>query len=170
MRIFLIMGCVIGLTILSGAAEAQNSPINPDTVRLLRALSGDAAQSCQSDQDCNDGFFCNGRETCLSGQCVSMGGACPAGAPCLETEDVCLVNYLDDFTDNDGDGVDSINDCDDGDAMRYPGNPEICDDAGRDEDCDLSTPRIPGASNDRDGDGFIDIQCFNLTDQALIPR
>nr|NIS36380.1 hypothetical protein [Actinomycetota bacterium]NIU22321.1 hypothetical protein [Actinomycetota bacterium]NIU70909.1 hypothetical protein [Actinomycetota bacterium]NIV58889.1 hypothetical protein [Actinomycetota bacterium]NIV90466.1 hypothetical protein [Actinomycetota bacterium] len=61
----------------------------------------------------------------------------------------------------DGDGSDRIacggDDCDDDDADRYPGNPEVCDAAGRDEDCN---PVTVGAI-DRDGDGFVDAQCRN---------
>ncbi len=39
-------------------------------------------------------------------------------------------------------------DCDDGDAARFPGNPEVCD--GLDNDCDGS---LPGNETDADGDG-----------------
>ena len=38
-----------------------------------------------------------------------------------------------DTPDNDGDGVSVCLDCDDGDAARFPGNPEVCDD--KDNDC-----------------------------------
>jgi hypothetical protein len=49
-------------------------------------------------------------------------------------------------------------DCDDHDARRFPGNPEVCDPAGHDEDCDPSTFGI----RDADGDGFPDSQCRNV--------
>ena len=39
-------------------------------------------------------------------------------------------------------------DCDDGNANRYPGNVEVCDAEGVDEDCDPST-----LGGDLDGDG-----------------
>ena len=39
-------------------------------------------------------------------------------------------------------------DCDDNDAARFPGNPEVCD--GLDNDCDGS---LPGNETDADGDG-----------------
>src|SRR5512143_1962870 len=46
-------------------------------------------------------------------------------------------------TDADGDGHGAIScggdDCDDADANRYPGNAEVCDAAGVDDDCDPAT-------------------------------
>ena len=64
--------------------------------------------------------------------------------------------------DVDGDGHISVeceggDDCDDADAARFPGNPEVCDTYGHDEDCN---PTTYGAT-DADGDGFIDQNCFN---------
>lgn len=63
--------------------------------------------------------------------------------------------------DQDGDGFDAIacggSDCDDSDSNRFPGNVEICDPVGIDEDCDFSTPGI----QDIDGDGYIAERCRN---------
>lgn len=130
---------------------------------------------CSTDADCNDGNFCNGADRCdLTGHCISAGAIC-IFAPCDEARDCCLDSRgdcsgvtpdycaslgtrIDDF---DGDGVLAIicggADCDDRDANRYPGNAEVCDTAGHDEDCDPSTvgPR------DTDGDGFLDENCCN---------
>jgi hypothetical protein len=64
--------------------------------------------------------------------------------------------------DADGDGHASIanggDDCDDRDANRYPGNMEVDDPAGHDEDCDFSTT----GARDLDRDGWKDNRAFNL--------
>jgi hypothetical protein len=52
--------------------------------------------------------------------------------------------------DADGDGAHEGEDCDDNDATRFPGNPEICD--GVDNDCDGS---LPYEEADADADGVM---------------
>jgi len=65
------------------------------------------------------------------------------------------------FVDADGDGHNSIasggDDCDDLDASRYPGNPEVPDERGHDEDCDPTTY----GCIDRDGDHFCAVGPYN---------
>ncbi len=50
-------------------------------------------------------------------------------------------------------------DCDDNDRHRYPGNTEVCDPDGHDEDCNPETV----GSQDDDGDGHIDTNCINTS-------
>lgn len=82
---------------------------------------------------------------CRDGQPRLPNGSCPAPQP----------------RDMDGDGVpgmlDGGADCDDEDPRRYPGNVEVCDADGFDEDCDYTTVGFL----DRDGDGHNSAQCFN---------
>src|SRR5690242_10581707 len=119
---------------------------------------------CKSDDDCDDGRFCNGGETCGSdGQCKAGElVACDDGIAC--TEDLCVETTRSCRSippDAGGDGVFDIGckdadgepfglDCDDHDALRFPGNIEICDEANHDEDCDPHT----NGEKDSDGDGF----------------
>lgn len=128
------------------------------------------ADQCAVDSDCNDGVYCNGEErcaiprsasattlrSCIAGTPVS----CSAGLVCNEHS--MYANRCDvPEPDQDGDGFRSEvaggPDCDDHDGNRFPGNPEVCDADGHDEDCDLTTAGI----RDADGDGHNDAACFN---------
>lgn len=79
-------------------------------------------------------------------------------------------NYLSRYyggSDSDGDGHRAVQhrherlglgtDCDDGNPNRFPGNPEVADFDGNDEDCDPSTI----GEMDQDGDGFTDWRVWN---------
>lgn len=57
--------------------------------------------------------------------------------------------------DRDGDGHATPQDCDDGDASRFPGNTETAND--RDEDCNPTTI----GERDADYDGFVDFRVSN---------
>ncbi len=122
---------------------------------------------CTSDEQCDDGVFCSGVERCAPEEvgassvgCVGGARPCDVGAACIEVEDRCEGGCT--TPDGDGDGVERIAcggaDCDDEDAERYPGNTEVCDADGHDEDCDLNTI----GELDRDRDGFVDDQCANV--------
>ena len=113
-------------------------------------------ESCSVDNDCNDGVFCNGVESCFANRCQAGSAPCEYRW-CNEHDRRCDVGCAE--PDADGDGVDSIacggTDCDDSDPYRYPGNYEICDSANHDEDCDPST----FGDLDADGDGYISAMC-----------
>ena len=123
---------------------------------------------CVTDDDCSDDVFCNGAERCspsaagadARGCAPSAAGACEAGRTCDESMDACLTACEVD-ADADGDSANAVecggNDCDDGDARRYPGAAEVCDFDGVDEDCNPTTIGV----RDADGDGFVDAVCCN---------
>ena len=130
----------------------------------------DAGRPCETDVDCDDGLFCNGVEQCAAGVCAAgIAPRCDDGIAC--TRDFCSeerASCVSQVPDADGDGFGDASctdaegeplgtDCDDGDANRFPGNLEVCDDAGHDEDCDPSTR----GGLDADGDGFESAECCN---------
>ncbi len=125
---------------------------------------------CAADVDCDDGRFCNGPERCAPDDPAADARGCMADPPCaesqrcLEDEDRCVTSCAVN-ADADGDGVDAITcggaDCDDADPNRFPGNVELCDPAGHDEDCN---PTTFGAL-DADGDTFVSAACCN-TDES----
>jgi Putative metal-binding motif len=69
--------------------------------------------------------------------------------------------------DTDKDGHNNLlcggDDCDDNDAAKYPGNTEVCDADGHDEDC---IPHTYGL-RDADGDGYYDYKCFNVVNGVI---
>src|SRR5688500_11508227 len=108
------------------------------------------AALCEDDVECSDDVFCNGIERCRAGAPGSDARGCadaeePACLP-MQTCDEVAATCMTDCgrgTDADLDGRSAMEcggtDCDDRDADRFPGNPEVCDDAGHDEDCDPAT-------------------------------
>jgi hypothetical protein len=128
------------------------------------SIGGDAgATPCSTNADCDDGLPCNGEEVCSEAFCVQGSPLlCDDGMAC--TRDRCIDSRggcVHDPEDLDGDGAASTDcggdDCDDTDPNRYPGNTEVCDALGRDEDCDPETV----GERDADGDGSIDARCCN---------
>ena len=48
--------------------------------------------ACFTDNDCDDGLFCNGHETCSNqGACSAGAAPCAAGYNCDETQDACIL-------------------------------------------------------------------------------
>jgi Cys-rich repeat protein len=80
------------------------------------------------DNDC-DGLVDEG---CAALAC-NADADCPAGQRCDAAAGLCVP--VDPDADADGDGVPASQDCDDEDAARNPGQPEVCGD-GVDNDCD----------------------------------
>ena len=110
---------------------------------------------------CDDGQFCNGAERCDPLDPEADTDGCVAGAPpcegmCVEASAECRSDCVDADGDGAFDATCGGSDCDDADPERFPGNREVCDDDGHDEDCDDST-----FGPDEDGDGFVSSECCN---------
>lgn len=133
----------------------DGSPGAPDT-------GEDVAPGCTRDDQCDDGFFCTGVESCVAGECALGGSPCAPGM-CDDEDDRCTERCADADLDGSQDARCGGDDCDDNDPLRFPGNVEVCDAEGIDEDCDPST-----LGTDADGDGFFDDSCCNLRGEALV--
>ena len=66
------------------------------TLLLVLIMSYGFSQACTSDEDCDDGLFCNGEESCVKGQCRSGYDPCPDDGlfcngfeECDEKNDIC---------------------------------------------------------------------------------
>ncbi|MCK6521554.1 putative metal-binding motif-containing protein [Myxococcota bacterium] len=83
-------------------------------------------------------------------------GACKGGSVELDDTSTPTDDTSSAGVDNDGDGSVEGVDCDDADAGRFPGNPEVCD--GADQDCDdeIDEDATDGTTYylDGDADGF----------------
>ncbi len=119
---------------------------------------------CTLNAACDDRLFCNGEETCSPSASGADARGCVAGSPpcddltCDEGRRVCVdCNAADEDNDGHVAVVCGGDDCDDGDANRFPGNLEVCDLEAHDEDCDVSTL----GDRDADGDGAVDATCCN---------
>jgi alpha-tubulin suppressor-like RCC1 family protein len=130
---------------------------------------GDVDPPCTTDLQCTDNVFCNGAERCMpAAPDADRRGCVPATMPpcaaserCDEASTRCISSCAD--NDSDGHGAASCggDDCDDNDSRRFPGNPEVCDAAGHDEDCDPCTVASNGSDGDGDHDTAVSDSCFN---------
>jgi hypothetical protein len=112
---------------------------------------------CRNDDDCDDGLFCNGGETCENSRCIGDLPPCNDRKP--ETVDICYEET--DECDNpcrdwDEDGYGDIecedgDDCDDTNPDVHPGAVSECQDI--DVNCDGHV------ENDHDGDGVQSPEC-----------
>ncbi|MFK7989386.1 MAG: MopE-related protein [Sandaracinaceae bacterium] len=151
--------------ILALCACDSESPTDagPRDARSPSEVDAGSPGTCERNSDCDDGTFCNGQERCESTVCVAGDDPCSDSERCMEAQTDCVAVDCDgpDQGDSDGDGRRTEqcggDDCDDDDPNRFPGNTEVCDVDGHDEDCDDRTYGV----RDLDGDGHPDATCCN---------
>lgn len=71
-------------------ADADCEDGNPCTEDTCLGFAGCSNVPRSDGTPCEDGFFCNGAETCLAGACVNGSAPCVDPAHCDESADVCL--------------------------------------------------------------------------------
>ncbi len=153
--------CAVGVVFAIGGCSSPSTSAPAPIVGLV---------TCAGDAECDNGLPCDGFEHCEEGYCI-LGAAvnCNDNIGC--TTDVCSNElggeclHLPRDADFDGHADDTCaddsgaplgDDCDDHDGNRYPGNVELCDAEGHDEDCDGLTIGV-----DQDGDGYVAARCCN---------
>lgn len=147
---------------MAGCPGPDGSDAGVDAPDLDGAPDGadvDGGGRCTIDDDCDDGTFCNGVETCVMGACVAGSDPCDDGIDCtldacIESRRLCRSDGPDLDRDRDVDvncldatGTPLGSDCDDTNPDRFGGNRELCDLV--DQDCDDTT--FGGVDDDRDG-------------------
>lgn len=161
------LGSSLCVAFMFGCPATPDAPdASTDAASLLDA------HACTAASECDDGLACNGEESCTAGRCTTgMPIRCDDGIAC--TTDSCseeMRGCVNRPVDADGDGSAAITcvdargaalgtDCNDDDRTITPGALEVCDAAGRDEDCNPATH----GGIDVDGDGFEDARCCNGT-------
>ncbi len=155
---------------------ACDGPVAPDGGSdPVDSGSDGGVSSCARDSECGDRSLYCADWRCRPGEpgtdargCIDLGPPCDGGA-CDEERDRCgAPSWCTEGRagclspgDCDGDGASAIecggSDCDDDDGDRYPGNPEVCDAEGHDEDCDPTS----FGDIDADGDSSVSSACCN---------
>lgn len=86
-------GAVVFISEANGFVDAPTGTANlGDNVTLMRnifAFAAGAIAPCTSNDDCNDGLFCNGSETCSGGDCFGGSFPCSGGLGCHEDANNC---------------------------------------------------------------------------------
>ena len=96
------------------------------------------------DEECDDGLYCNGTESCVDGECRAGIAPCAADEVCDETADACLPSCETGADCDDGVYCNGIETCDTGTMLCQAGTPP-CDDG---LDCDEDIQACTGCTSD----------------------
>lgn len=147
------------------AAVEDGGVLPPPVIETCtpEGMDSTLGEACATDQDCDDGCYCNGVERCEAGACVAGADPCPDEVDC--TADVCLEEANRCFHEpqhelcSNGNACDGIEICDLANGCS-PGAPPYCND---ETSCTLDScdPEIGCVfqARDLDGDGFTDGRC-----------
>jgi hypothetical protein len=87
--------CIEGVLIVGSACQLGSSPCPGQSCSEALHCYSPVIPECKSDSECDDGLFCNGSETCISGKCSSGSNPCLPDLTCDEDQDVCVECFND---------------------------------------------------------------------------
>jgi hypothetical protein len=164
---------------VAGRCEPGTTPSCDDNVRCTTDSCDEATARCRhvpTDRVCNDDDACTGEEHCMPGALSAdrLTGCVPGSPIDCQDSNICTLDLCDPTgcrhvpRDVDGDGlVDRMcggPDCNDGDALTFPGAPEVCDDR-RDNNCNGLVDRADSSACISNNDTCA--QAFPITGPGL---
>jgi hypothetical protein len=100
---------LVGCQATGGGGGNANTSTNANANANANA-NENANAGCTTDAECDDGAFCNGAETCVSGTCQPGTNPCSASQTCDEATDAC-VSCTTDAECDDGDFCNGAETC-----------------------------------------------------------
>lgn len=141
-----------------GRGPSEPAAIGWAVAPLEINLGSEVGEGDDCGNDCDDGWFCTGSETCFDGVCVSSGDPCTGVGPCIEERDTCGECYRDSECD-DGAYCNGAEVCSSGLCVAgtaFCGEQQVCD-----EDADACNAACNDAGDCNDGDPCTTDSCVN---------
>jgi len=157
---------VDGATIVAGAPNDDDAGNNSGSITVFEGTCADGG--CQSDTECDDGLYCNGRETCLAGTCKEGTRPC-IDSSCDESLQACVECLGAVDCDDDNECTDDT--CDTGGVCTYFENNASCtvgSGCASEGVCDAGQCLCPDPPSKFDVGDFID--CMRGPDRYAFPQ